>query len=747
MKQVTVFLSGLLSVCMAVLIVAIPGNLDLNWKLNFFSSGEIAENIRNIELNMTSVIYVRNSEGKWQEYQHLHGTENRIWVNLDKMPQQLIDAFVSIEDERFFEHTGVDWKRTFAAALNQVLRFNTSEFGGSTITQQLVKNITGDNEHDTSRKFREIVRATLIERQLSKKEIIEAYLNTVSLGNGLCGVEVAANYYFNKEAGELSLVECAALAAITQNPSKYNPVSGKENNRTRRRTVLDKMLELGKISYEEYDEAYNTELKLDDSQKDIYEAEINSYFVDALIDQVIDDLAQKYNLSPDLASNMLYNGGLQIYSTVDLGIQSEMEKVYLNIPAYFGQTAVNSKGERVHIQSAMTVMDYTGHIVGIVGGVGEKTTNRGLNRATDYPRQPGSTMKPIGVYALAVDRDLVDYTSSVLDQPIKKYYPDGASGPKEWYGYYKGAVSLNYAIRKSCNTIPVRLLQEIGIEASYDFLTRKLHCRHLVEEDKNLAALALGGCNYGITTTESAAAYAIFGNQGVYHIPTTYNKVERANGEIVLEYNTAGEQVISPASATVMNHLLQEVVYGSEGTGGGIAGYNTMRAYAKTGTSSESYDLWMAAGTPYYVGSVYYGFDEKSTIYNAGGAAKIWKTVMAKVHKNLEKKTFEDSEDIYRKGVGYYKKGVSVSRYVYTESSSNASKTQTTSSAASSQTQSTASTASASSSQAQTSSQETTASETASTSSQADNSSAAESGGMEEQGGSESSPPAPDGGE
>lgn len=674
-KKLTVFLSGLLIVATVFLIFVIPTYIKSERKIDFFSSNQIVNNIRNMEINMTSVIYVQNDKGEWEEYQRLHGAENRIWVGIDKMPQQLKDAFISIEDQRFESHRGVDWGRTAKATVNELMKklFNKggSQFGGSTITQQLIKNVTSDNDKSALRKFREIVRATLIERQLSKTEILEAYLNTISLGNGICGVQVASNYYFNKDVSELNLTECAALAAITKNPSKYNPVSGPDENKARRETVLDKMLELEKITYEEYDKAYNTPLVLDDSQEDDYEAEINSYFVDTLIEQVIDDLAEKYNLSSSMASTMFYNGGFKIYSTLKSDIQSQMEKVYNNVDKYFKQTATNPKtGEKQHAQSAMTVMDYSGHIVGIVGGAGEKTTNRGLNRATSSPRQPGSTMKPIGVYALAIEKDIVNYTSSVLDKPIKNYYPDGKSGPKEWYGYYKGTVRLNYAIRKSMNTIPVRLLQEVGIEDSYDFLVNKLHCKHLVEADKNLSALALGGTNYGITTTESAAAYAIFGNQGVYHKPSTYYKIERANGEIVLEDDKTGSQALTPATATVMNHLLQEVVYGSEGTGGYIAGFNRkLKAYAKTGTSSESNDLWMVAGTPYYVGSVWYGFDFNNDISNARAAAIIWKDVMTAVHKDLPKKEFEDSEDVVKKGIGYYKKNGKMDNPIYSSSS------------------------------------------------------------------------------
>ena len=663
-KKLTVFLSGLLVVTTVFLIFVIPTYIKSERKIDFFSSNQIVDNVRNMEINMTSVIYVQNEKGDWEEYQRLHGAENRIWVGIDKVPQCLKDAFIAIEDERFDTHSGVDWKRTAAAVGNKLLKFDSSEFGGSTITQQLIKNVTNDKGRNAMRKFREIVRALLIERKLSKTEILEAYLNTIALGNGICGVQVASNYYFNKDVSELTLTECAALAAITKNPTEYNPESGLEANTARRRTVLDKMLELEKITYEEYDAAYNTPLVLDNSKEDDLEAEINSYFVDALIDQVIEDLSEKYNLNTSMASTMFYNGGFKIYATVKPEIQSKMEEVYTDIDTYFSQTKKDDNGETVHVQSAMTVMDYSGHIVGIVGGAGEKTTNRGLNRATDSPRQPGSTMKPIGVYALAIDRDIVNYTSSVLDQPIKNYYEGGKSGPKEWYGYYKGTVSLNYALRKSMNTIPVRLLQEIGIETSYDFLVNKLHCEHLVEADKNLAALALGGTNYGLTTTESAAAFAIFGNQGVYHKPTTYYKIERPNGEIVLQYDDTGEQVIGRDSATIMNHLLQEVVYGSEGTGHSIAGYSSMKAYAKTGTSSESNDLWMVAGTPYYIGSVWYGFDLQSKV-NSGGAAKIWREVMRDVHKDLEKKEFEDSEDVVKKGIGYYKKNGRMDNPIY----------------------------------------------------------------------------------
>ena len=682
-KKLTVILSYILIVSTILLIFAIPPYIKSDKSLNFFSTNQIAENIKNLELNMTTIIYVKNKKGDWEEYQRLHGNENRIWVSLDKVPDTLKNAFIAIEDQDFKTHRGVDWSRTIGAVGNFFFNYSDVEFGGSTITQQLIKNVTMDNGRNAYRKFREIIRATLIEHKLSKDEILEAYLNTIALGNGICGVQVASNYYFNKNVNELTLTECAALAAITKNPTKFNPITGMDKNKDRRNTVLDKMLELGFIKPDEYKSAYNKDITLDTSQEDDYEAEINNYFVDALIEQVIADLAEKYQCDENIASTMLYNGGYKIYSTLDTAIQSHMENIYSNVDKYFNLKGEDFNREPVNVQSAMTIVDYTGHIVGLVGGAGKKTVNRGLNRATSSPRQPGSTMKPIGVYALAIENDLVHYSSKVKDQPIDNYYPDGKKGPKEWYGYYKGTITVDYAIRKSANTIPVILLKELGIEKSYDFLKNKLHCNHLTDVDKNLASLALGGCAYGLTTTESAAAYAIFGNQGVYHKPTTYHKIVKTNGDVELEYDTKGEQVISPATATIMNHLLQGVVYGSEGTGKSISWYNSMKAYAKTGTSSESNDLWMVAGTPYYVGSVWYGFDRQQEIKSTSGAATVWREVMKLVHKGLPKKEFEDSKDVYKKGSGYYKNNTKPDNVVYNSSSEESSSSETPSSSTS----------------------------------------------------------------
>ncbi len=665
-KYLSAVISCLLIFSILSLAFVIPKSKNSDRKIDIFSSKQIAQNIKNLELDMTTIIYTENSEGDWEEYHRLHGDENRIWVSIDKMPDMLQKAFIAIEDERFEKHKGVDWRRTISAAGNFFFEFSDTEFGGSSITQQLIKNITSDKARDYTRKIREIARALYVETKISKTDILEAYLNTIALGNGICGVQVAANYYFNKNVEDLTLLECASIAAITKNPSRYNPISNMDENKERRNTVLIKMLELGYIEQKEFNEVYNQDINLDDTQKENYEEEINDYFVDTLIEQVITDLAVKYNCDEDVASQMLYNGGYKIYATVDREIQTLLEDTYKQKNKYFTETKT-VKGQKEYVQSAMTILDYEGHIVGIVGGTGEKTVNRSLNRAYSVPRQPGSTMKPIGVYALAIDNDIFNYTSIVKDEPIEKYYPDGKSGPREWFGEYKGDVPLNYALRKSMNAVPVKLLKEkVGIDNSYEFLTEKLGCKYLVEEDKNLSALALGGCHYGITPTESAAAFSIFGNGGVYHKPTTYYKVEKTNGEVVLEQEKAGKQVISSASATIMNHMLREVVYQSEGTGRTVAGFNyKMKAYAKTGTTSDTKDSWLVGGTPYYVGSVWYGFDHNHKVSNTSVAKSIWRDVMKEIHKDLEKKEFTDSEDVYKKGIGYYKDDTKPDNIIY----------------------------------------------------------------------------------
>ena len=477
------------------------------------------------------------------------------------------------------------------------------------------------------------------------------------------------------------------------------------------------MLEAGKITQKEYDSAINEELVVTASDESIKRVSVNSYFVDALIDDVVEGLKEKYGYDEDYAETNFYNGGYKIYASLDQDIQKTMEDVYADTDKYFSQKSKSNP--EITPESAMTVMDYEGHILGIVGGKGEKTTNRSLNRATQSPRQPGSTMKPIGSYALAIDKNMITYSSKVEDKPIKNYFGAGKPGPNNWYKGYRGDVTVKYALEQSINTIPCHLIEDLTPEVSYNFLTQSLGLKYLEETDKNLASLGIGGCHRGITTTESAAAFAIFGNGGNYYKPTTYFKVTDQYGdEVILENTKEPVRAIGEDSAYIMNELLQNVI--NHGTGAGARSYSNLPTYAKTGTADASNDLWFVGGSPYYIGSVWYGFDKLEGIKDQAAAQKIWVAVMKEINSGLEYKNFEKPDSVVVKkfcassglvansgcpigGTGYYKESYaptctthSGGRVSDVDSSESATSSEQSSSAASS---ANASSADASSSQ------------------------------------------------
>ncbi|MBP3599750.1 MAG: penicillin-binding protein, partial [Clostridia bacterium] len=517
--------------------------------------GTMEEDLEN-SLQYTTTIYVDSGDGNYKEYRRLHGEFNRIWVDYDKVaidkkdpnyegiPQMLANAFVAIEDKRFFDHDGVDWKRTMGAFINEFVPIYSSRQGGSTITQQLVKNLTNDRSQKASRKVREIMRARYLEGKYSKDIILECYLNTIPLGHGTYGVEVAANYYFGKTVKDLTIVECAAIAAITKSPSYYSPDDNPEENKERRNTVLFEMYDQGYITEEEYNTAKETELNIVADERVLNQNEVNSYFVDALIKQVSKDLADKYGYEDSHAEQLFYNGGYRIYATVDPQIQAAAESVFLDSATY---AVVGKDGKKM--TGGITVMDYEGNVKGIVGGIGEKTTNRGFNNATDAVRQPGSTMKPIAAYAPAIEQDLITYSSIVND--TKTTYKNWS--PVNWYRSYWGNITVQYALERSVNTIPVQLVNKLTPQTCYDFLTQKLGVTTLNEEDINLSPLGMGGTNGGLTTLESAAAFAVFGNGGLYYEPSFYTRVTDQKGKTVLERETQPKMAISENTATVMN--------------------------------------------------------------------------------------------------------------------------------------------------------------------------------------------------
>ena len=619
----------------------------------------------NSTLDFTTTIYAKNEKGEYEVYDRLRGEYNRIWVAGEDISDDLENAFIAIEDKRFRTHAGVDWKRTVSAFINSFVNIYGGRQGGSTITQQLVKNITMDRDLSAMRKVREIMRARYLEDNYSKDSILEWYLNTIPMGTGIYGVEVAANYYFGKSSADLTIAECASLASITNEPENYRPdlEANRENHIERRNLILKEMHDQKFITDSQYEKAKNSKLKVvaDDSAINI-EDNKNSYFTDTLIEDVINMLVEEKGYDPDTAAEEIYNGGYKIYSTLDLNVQKALDKVYKD-ESYFNNPVSTVDGKTTP-QSAMTVMDYEGHIVGVVGGKGEKTGARTINRAM-LPQQIGSCMKPIGVYSLAMEYNEITYSSMIDDYQLSWSDPaiKGGKWPNNYDFSYSGKCSVEYAIYHSVNCSPVHVLRNLigngadnyskpnnGIEISYDFLTTKLGFKHFNNDDKNFSSLCLGGCALGATSNELAAAYAVFGNQGYYYEPKTYTIIYDQFDNVV--HDATKEKpitAISEDTATVMNHLLRQVVKKGTGNGAQIKGFDV---FAKTGTTSDSQDLWFAGGTPHYVAACWYGFDEPAK-YSPDGmsgpgvsasALNIWHDVMEEIHKDLPEKEFEDSE-------------------------------------------------------------------------------------------------------
>ncbi len=601
-----------------------------------FMDPNIDYNLNNLKLKYTSIVYAKDSNtGEYYELSSFHGEQNRIWVDYTDMSDYLADAIVSIEDKRFWDHEGVDWKRTIGAVLNELTNFWGNTQGGSTITQQLVKNLTRDDDMNYMRKVREIVRASQIEKEYHKSVILECYINTVHFGNGCDGIETAAKFYFGKEAKDLSLLECASLAATIRTPGVENPLDGPEANKERRELCLSLMLKDGAITQEQYDAAMKdtiTVIGSDSGDDAVKKSQIYSWFEEALLDQVQNDLIEQKGYTEEEASDAIFSGGLRIYSTYNEVAQKALEETY-NDNSNFVK---DKSGE--YPQSAQVIMDYQGHVVAMVGGRGEKTVNRGLNRATDSKRQPGSSIKPLAAYGPAIEFNKLTFSSHIHDFHLKlsngKYYPPAAGS-----GSY---VTTQKAIQSSLNPPAVRVVNELSPTKSFDFLRDRYHFSTLVESktvdgvmltDQTLSGMALGGMVDGVTVLEMTAAYASFGNLGIYYKPTTYTAVYDTFGNKLLEQDTRGEQVISPDTAGVMSELLQSVTVSGTAAGARFGSWPLM---GKTGTTDNKHDCWMAGGSPHFVSVVWVGYDSSKDLPGGANAAvKVWRSSMQKLHKDL----------------------------------------------------------------------------------------------------------------
>ena len=588
-----------------------------------------------ITLNQSSVIYYQDkSTGEWKELQKIHGTEDRTNIEFSDIPDHVWQALVSIEDQRFFQHHGVDWKSTGKAVFTMLTGGGTQR-GGSTITQQVIKNATGNNQPTIKRKVTEIFQALRFYKNYSREETLTFYLNLVYFGNHSYGIQAAAENYFGKDAKDLTVAEGAAIVGITQYPYLYDPSrqgtldSGKtfrEKNKERQETVLDKMHELGYLDDAEYEAAVNEPLVFvwddnyvpsDSSKEKVAETvaeEFDPYLVEQVFNDVVDALHREKNYSEEIAKKLLYTGGYQIYATIDPELQSIVEKVYAdtsNLPY------TSSKGEQ--LQSGMTVIDNaTGNIVAMAGRVGEREGRFLFNYAT-ATRPCGSAIKPIAVYAPALDTGVITPATVLDDYPVRLQANENGTEkawPKNSYSGYKGLITLQTALRVSTNTTAVRVLEALSPSVSYDFMTQNLGFTTLVNSDLNSAALGLGGLTYGVNTVEMAAAYSAFANNGVYTRPRTYIEVRDNKGNLVLENKQESWVAMKESTAYSINELLKGVVRSGTGT---EAAFSGMTIAGKTGTAQFAQD-GIKYSDGYYLGTMvlYFPADEpKYTVLTA----------------------------------------------------------------------------------------------------------------------------------
>ncbi len=593
-------------------------------------------NINELALNHASYIMYTDDAGNEVQLEQIKTSVNREWVASEDISDNLKNAAVAIEDQRFYKHHGVDIKRTMGATVKFVLSkigIGDSSYGGSTITQQVIKNITNETDKSATRKVKEMMRAIAIEKQLEKDEILTMYLNIAFFANNCYGVEAAAKMYFGKSADEVNIQEAATIVGITQYPTRFDPYANPDNAIEKRNRVIGKMLELGMITEEEHDKAVKSSLKLV-GKKGSGSGKVSSYFVDQVTSDVIADLQAKKGYSKDFAEQQLTNGGLKIYSTVDPKIQKIMENVFEDTANFPNSSA----------ESAMVIIDpYTGAVKGMVGGLGAKTDVRGFNRATQAKRQPGSAIKPLSVYAPALELGKINQSSVITDEKITIGSDDWE--PSNSYKGFKGNMLVHEAVGRSSNIPAVKVLDMIGINKSFSYLENNFKLSTLQSADKNYSSLALGGLTTGVTVKEMAAAYSIFVNNGRYIKPYTYTKVVDSSGNVVLENNISPVQTLKESTAYIMSDFLLEPVNGGYGTARS-AKLSSITTYGKTGTTNDNYDKWFVGYTPYYVGAVWYGYDKPKSVGGSNPCTTVWKKVMEEVHSGLSEKELPIPDDV-----------------------------------------------------------------------------------------------------
>ncbi len=740
--------------CLCIMAASVGGVLLSMYIVQVTADDGETLDLDNQKNRQTSIIYDINGN----EYASLSRNENRIWRELSAMPENLQNAVIAIEDKNFRTEPGINLKGTIGAALNAFTgnRIWGTNRGASTLEQQLIKNLTGDSEQDNMRKVREIFRALGLDNKYSKETILEAYLNTIPLTGIIHGMEAGSIEYFGKHVEDLTLAECATLASITKNPTKYNPATNPEELIKRRNHVLYEMYTQGYITEAEFNAAKAETVTLTEktsTTENATRSSSNSWFTDALYTQLLSQLQEDLNYTADEAKELIFSGGLRIYSTVDPKVQEGVEKTMYNeddlIPALwheepvclrdypadssswdevqyddatglpitkdgyavYGQEAIpvyaDEEGttlkmgtstdpdypndttvylcvyEKVRTQAAMAIVDYSGNILGIGGGIGEKKYDLGFNRATS-PHQTGSTMKPIGAYALALDYKLINYSSQILDSPYysaedKKVLKDeyiGKMSPyseaaqsrsdvwRAWPTNYGGAggqgnpMLVYDALQQSYNTVAVWVGDMVGVDYLYNFVHDTLECSYInAENDMDLGPLVLGSQSSGLTVVQLAGAYTMF-NTGTFTTPHYYTEITDYQGNMILDNNKYinTTQAISADTAYIMNRMMWNVLHSRKGTAYGKAPDGEMDSVAKTGTTSNYKDYTFAGLTPYYVTAIWWGCDRPTEMDTLGKAGKnaspiqyAWKALMENLQADLPVKEFAKGENVVEK--------------------------------------------------------------------------------------------------
>lgn len=590
----------------------------------------------------TSFVFDQNNE----IIAELHGEQNRIPVSLNKVPEDLINAFIAIEDQYFYRHRGINIKSIIGAFLTD-LRHGSYHRGASTITQQLVKNAFLSSEKTWKRKAQEAWISLQVERHYTKEEILEFYLNQIYFGHSSYGVEAAAQTYFGKSVSDLSLAESAILAGIPKGPRHYSPYLNYDKSKERQAIVLNRMVELGYISSSEAESAKKEELKLVGLQnaKADYKA---PYFTDYVIQELADELQKEFVIDEDESFNKIYNGGLKIYTTVDMNIQEAAEKA-MSDPKNYPYSKEDKNGVNQPQAAIAVIENQTGQIKALVGGR-EHQQKLGFNRASNAYRQPGSAFKPIVVYTGAVD---LGYTAATLVNDAPVSYSSGSGktwSPKNFTNSYSGLITIRRAIVRSVNVVAVKVLDNIGVDRGIEY-AQKLGIKSLVlsgaKNDRNLP-VALGGLTKGVTPLEMASAYSTLANQGVHIEPTAILKVEDKNGRILIDNQPDQWVAVNKQVAFIMTDMLKSVVTDAGGTGGRLAGLPFPVA-GKTGTTNDSKDVWFVGYTPKYTAAVWMGHDNPKPMNNVAGGkqpALIWKQVIMAAHKNLPRMQFTRPDGI-----------------------------------------------------------------------------------------------------